>query len=96
MIVGSKISCMGIVGDGCGGGREFTIEDGVLYAYDDVSNTKIILLENIVTIHHEVIILGDFKLHLDTQSAATSRFNDILASFDIKLSVSVSTHIHGH
>jgi len=48
MMVGSKISCMGIVGDGCGGGREFTIEDGVLYAYDDVSNTKIILLENIV------------------------------------------------
>ncbi len=47
MMDGSKISCMGIVGDGCGGGREFIVEDGVLYAYDEVTQDKIILLRDI-------------------------------------------------
>ena len=47
MMAGSKISCMGIVGDGCGGGREFIVENGELYAYDEVSNTRIVLLKNI-------------------------------------------------
>ena len=47
MIAGSKISCMGIIGDGCGGGREFIVEDGVLYAYDEVTQDKIILLRDI-------------------------------------------------
>ena len=54
------------------------------------------LLENLVTIHPEVLILGDFNLHLDTHSNATSTFNDILASFDLKQHVSFSTHIHGN
>ena len=48
MIAGSKkISCIGIVGDGCGGGREFIVENGVLFAYDSLSDEKIVLLENI-------------------------------------------------
>ncbi|MCD6432445.1 MAG: thiamine biosynthesis protein ThiF [Sulfurimonas sp.] len=47
MIVGSKISCMGIVGDGCGGGREFIIKDGVLLAYDPTTKEETTLLENI-------------------------------------------------
>jgi len=54
------------------------------------------LLETLVTIHPEFIILGDFNLHLDTQSTATSTFNDILASCDLKHPISFSTHIHGH
>ena len=33
---------------------------------------------------------------MDTQSTATSTFNDILASFDLKQHVSFSTHIHSH
>jgi len=44
---GSKISCMGIIGDGCGGGREFIVEDEKLFAYDSFSNEAILLLENI-------------------------------------------------
>jgi len=49
MKVGSnKISCMGIVGDGCGGGREFIVEDETLYAYDSQANESITLLENII------------------------------------------------
>lgn len=47
MIAGSKLSCMGIIGDGCGGGREFIVENETLYAYDDVTNTKMLLKENI-------------------------------------------------
>jgi len=47
MTHGSKISCMGIVGDGCGGGREFIVEDEILAACDPQSGDKIILLENI-------------------------------------------------
>jgi hypothetical protein len=39
--------CEGIVGDGCGGGRIFHIQEGVLFAYDPVSKESIKLLENI-------------------------------------------------
>ncbi len=42
-----KISCMGVVGDGCGGGREFIIEGGELFAYDALSKKSIILLKDI-------------------------------------------------
>ena len=47
MIHGSRISCVGIVGDGCGGGREFIVEDGVLFAYDSQTDEKIVLLKDI-------------------------------------------------
>lgn len=48
MKVGSKkISCMGIIGDGCGGGREFIVENEVLYAYDAKTDESITLLEGI-------------------------------------------------
>jgi len=42
-----KISCLGIIGDGCGGGREFIVEDEVLYAYDPYTKETTTLLENI-------------------------------------------------
>lgn len=48
MIAGSKLSCMGIIGDGCGGGREFIIENETLYAYDDITDTKMLLKENVL------------------------------------------------
>ena len=41
-------------------------------------------------------IVGDFNLHLDTPSATTTTFNDILASFDKKQHVNFPTDIHGH
>ena len=49
------------------------------------------LLENLVTIHPDFFILGDFNL-----SSATSTLNAILANFDQKQHVPFSTHIHGH
>ena len=39
MTHGSKLHCVGIVGDGCGGGREFFIEHETLYVYDPVTKT---------------------------------------------------------
>ena len=49
MIAGfkSKLYCEGIIGDGCGGGRIFIVEDEVLIAYEPQTKEKIILLENI-------------------------------------------------
>lgn len=49
MIAGfdKKLTCEGIVGDGCGGGRLFTIQEGVLKAYDPQSGEVVILLEGI-------------------------------------------------
>ncbi len=47
MTAGSKLSCYGIPGDGCGGGREFVIEEQTLYAIDPVTKERITLLEGI-------------------------------------------------
>ena len=43
----SKLSCIGIVGDGCGGGREFFIENETLYAKDPITKEHFTLLEGI-------------------------------------------------
>ena len=47
MIPGFELSCEGIVGDGCGGGRTFYIEDETLLVFDPVTKTSQTLLENI-------------------------------------------------
>ena len=47
MIAGSRISCIGIIGDGCGGGREFIIENEILFARDPQSGKNTKLYENI-------------------------------------------------
>lgn len=43
----SKISCFGIIGDGCGAGREFIVENETLIAYDPYTQENITLLTNI-------------------------------------------------
>ena len=54
------------------------------------------LLENIVTTHLDIYILGDFNLHLDVSDSNTQRFNEILKCFNLKQHVNFSTHVHGH
>ena len=44
----SPLVCEGIVGDGCGGGRLFFVEDETLKAYDFVTKEKFTLLTNIL------------------------------------------------
>ncbi len=43
-----KLSCYGIPGDGCGGGREFVVENEELYALDPVTGEKITLVKGIM------------------------------------------------
>lgn len=47
IMAGSKVSCIGIIGDGCGGGREFIVEDETLIAYDEKSGESIVLLKDV-------------------------------------------------
>lgn len=44
----SPLSCEGLVGDGCGGGRIFYIEDETLKAHDPMTQESIRLCENIL------------------------------------------------
>lgn len=46
-MAGSKLSCVGIIGDGCGGGREFIVQDGVLFAHDPQTDEDIVLFQEI-------------------------------------------------
>ena len=54
------------------------------------------LLEILAPLGHDIYILGDLNLHLDTDNAGTRKFNDILDSFNLKQHVDFPTHIHGH
>ena len=44
----SPLVCEGIIGDGCGGGRIFYIEDSTLKAYDPLTKESIIILTDLV------------------------------------------------
>lgn len=50
MIAGfeDKLHCEGIVGDGCGGGRVFYIDDNTLYAHDPLTKENINLLDGLI------------------------------------------------
>ncbi|MFA6760103.1 MAG: thiamine biosynthesis protein ThiF [Sulfuricurvum sp.] len=41
------LACEGIIGDGCGGGRWFFIEDEKLFAYDPTNGESMLLLSGI-------------------------------------------------
>lgn len=43
----SPLVCEGIIGDGCGGGRFFLVENEILLAYDPQTQMKIVLLDGI-------------------------------------------------
>jgi len=43
----SALVCEGIVGDGCGGGRIFFVEEERLFAYDPLTQERIELLSDI-------------------------------------------------
>ena len=44
---GFELSCEGVIGDGCGGGRTFYIEDDKLNVFDPVTKTSLLLLDNV-------------------------------------------------
>ena len=43
MTRGSSIACIGVVGDGCGGGRVFFVKDEELKVYDPQTKTTMFL-----------------------------------------------------
>ncbi|WP_373069328.1 thiamine biosynthesis protein ThiF [Sulfurimonas sp.] len=49
MIAGfeDKLHCEGIVGDGCGGGRIFFIDEDALKVYDPTTKEQILLLDGV-------------------------------------------------
>lgn len=46
----SPLVCEGIIGDGCGGGRIFFIEDEKLKVYDPTTQASRVLLENLADV----------------------------------------------
>lgn len=42
-----ELTCIGVIGDGCGGGRVFTVHDDKLKVYDPQSKEFMVLLEDI-------------------------------------------------
>ena len=44
----SPLVCEGIIGDGCGGGRLFIVENETLFAYDPQTKESITLLEPVI------------------------------------------------
>mgnify|MGYP003547058831 FL=1 len=53
------------------------------------------LLEHFISSPSELIITGDFNIHFDNPHAST-KFSDILSSFDLHQHVSFPTNDHGH
>lgn len=45
--IDSDLICEGIIGDGCGGGRLFMVEDAKLKVYDPITKESLVLLEDI-------------------------------------------------
>ena len=54
------------------------------------------ILSSLTTTCLNLVITGDFNLHIDTSSRCTKVFHDILSSFDLQQLVSFPTHSHGH
>ena len=77
MIAGfdDKLHCEGIVGDGCGGGRFFYIDEDVLKAYDPISKEEFVLLDSII----------DAKNISKKACIVTIECEDELIKFDLSL-----------
>jgi hypothetical protein len=54
------------------------------------------ILAHLSSLPHDSIIMGDFNLHVDVPSNATTEFLETLSSFDLHQHVDFPTHILGH
>jgi hypothetical protein len=75
----NPLVCEGIVGDGCGGGRIFYIDESALYAYDPAVEESMLLLENLQNAQKLskdgcllTILLDDAVMEFDLSSFHTS------------------------
>jgi hypothetical protein len=46
----NPLVCEGVIGDGCGGGRIFSVQDETLIAYDPQTQSCITLLEDVTNV----------------------------------------------
>ena len=70
----------------------YRLQNGTCNFFDEFQD----LLENIILLHDDLYILGDFNLHPDNSNGNTNKFNEILTCFDLKQHVYFPTHVHGH
>ena len=70
----------------------YRLQNDTFHFFDEFQD----LLENIISLHDNLCILGDFNLHLDNSNGNTNKFNEILTCFDLKPHVNFATHVHGH
>ncbi len=53
-------------------------------------------LSHLSSLPHNLVILGDFNIHIDTPSSQTTNFLETLESFNLHQNVNFPTHILGH
>ena len=54
------------------------------------------ILSYISTLPHDLALMGDFNLRIDSSSSDAGRLTGILESFDLHQYVDFPTHTHGH
>ena len=60
--------------------------------YDDFSD----LLERTNSLTSELLITGDFNIHVDTNTSTATKFKETLDIFDLKQHAVIPTHMDGH
>ena len=50
----------------------------------------------LASLPHDLVLMGDFNLHLESSSSDVRQRTSILESFDPNQHVNFPTHIHGH
>lgn len=70
----SPLVCEGIIGDGCGGGRIFFVEDEKLQVYDPFTKTSFVLIEDV----------GDVVRISKAKCIITIERNDVKTEFDLR------------
>ena len=70
--VSNPLVCEGIIGDGCGGGRLFFVENEKLFAYDPTTQEKLLLLSEV---HDAVAILKKSCIISIETKTKTIQFN---------------------
>ena len=54
------------------------------------------ILSYLYTLPHDLALMGDFNLRIDSSSSDAGQLSGILESFDLHQYVDFPTHIHGH
>ena len=54
------------------------------------------ILSYISTLPHDLALIGDFKLRIDSSSSDAGQLSGILESLDLHESIDFPAHIHGH